>query len=72
MAISAKLKSPHIKGISLNNPCKENRHRLVVFVVICTLVEIIRLDIISAVFLDKKGLRRLSSKAEPKLTLRTR
>ena len=54
MAMSAKLKSSHIRRISLNNPRKENPHHLVGYVMICTLLEIVRLDIISAPFVEKR------------------
>ena len=37
-----KIEESHIRKISLNNPRKENHHYLVGYVVICTLLEIVR------------------------------
>ena len=53
MAVFAKLMSSHLRKIFLNSLRKENRYHLVGLVVICTLVEIVRLDIISAIFVKK-------------------
>ena len=45
--------SSHLRKIFLNSLRKENRYHLFGLVVICTLVEIVRLDIISAIFVKK-------------------